>query len=570
MANIFQISQLTPVKWFRQSDIWNMQETTGDGTLNVFHPNHNTRHFDADLWQRNLTKWMDKATYLDPWQTQDRIKEQFVGVEEYLNNQYVVRVCTPQGEVIKSVNAEPGAQIGSTDQYLWKYTLPLWDVPVGRYYLQLWYIPSVGGDPNYFLISAPIEVKVYHEGTQLFRYKHSSNDQDVFFETGIEFTARYHSQLMEFQPTSMRNVYKDEPGNLTLLSGITYREWQLTFGGMEGNLPDYRIDKISRMFDCDSVYIDSKMYTATDGGKLEIERIKNSPLSGVRLQVQEMDNDPALYVPNLPEIVCCTAPTSRRFYVDSYTVPTFGATPTIRKHFNGIASFMSYLNTVIFSGFPQGTFFAINGNNEIVIQSNDDLYYAIFEGMTINNILQGWVACDVTAGLDFELDMIGTSFNYAVDYGAGAAITMVNGTNPNITNTPASNTTIYVFMADCTLITLIDSDIYCITAIDGQLPASIETFETTGLGIKEVSGDMFDRCIGDLDEVFFDGNKLGVHTVNRIIMNLVDSLQRGGLQTGGVGLDISGQSPSAVPSITAGIGTLISLLNAAGFAVNHD
>jgi hypothetical protein len=53
-------------------------------------------------------------------------------------------------------------------------------------------------------------------------------------------------------------------------------------------------------------------------------------------------------------------------------------------------------------------------------------------------------------------------------------------------------------------------------------------------------------------------------------MNLFDAYNRGGLQTAGAGLDISGQTPTAAPSLSAGIGTFILTLRTAGFPVTHD
>ena len=67
MANIFKISQATPLKWHPLSVIWNSQELSSDTSLYSFNNQYNHRHFDFDFWQKNLQSWADKATYNKPF-----------------------------------------------------------------------------------------------------------------------------------------------------------------------------------------------------------------------------------------------------------------------------------------------------------------------------------------------------------------------------------------------------------------------------------------------------------------------------------------------------------------------
>jgi len=569
MANIFQISPATPVKWYRQSDVWNALNASGNPTFNVFNPAHNTKHFDVDFWERNLNRWMDEACYFQPWQTKDIINEQFLGIEEVGSVAYTIRVCKPSGEVVKSVSAVVGSQVGSGDQYVWEYELPLWDVPEGKYYLQNWH-KSGGVSEDFFLISAPIEVKRYHEGTQLYRYYHSENDQDIFYETGIQFYIRLHSQLLEFQPDAKRFVYEDQPLNLTMLSGTTYRTWQVMLGGMGHDFPEYMLDKIDRIFNHDYLAIDGREYTAIDGAKLEIDRVKNRPLYNAKIAVREKDNSPLVIVDEYPEIICCDAPTARRFYVDSYTVNAFGITNPIRKHFAGVDEFLGYLNTVLFVNMPEGTYFALNVNNEIVIRTNNVLYSMVFAGLTINDILQGWVACEVADG-DFDLIITATTFNYAFDAG-DMVMTMTAGTTSATVGASYTDPTmVYVFMDDADQLDFTGSTAATIRTIDGQLPASCTEVNLTSLSIQRVLGNMFDRCAGSLDAIRLAGNLLTPLNVNQVIMWAYEAYELGAFfLPGATGLIINSQTPSAPPATDSGIRLFMQRLRSAGCPVTTD
>lgn len=569
MANIFQISPATPLKWYRQSDIWNALEATLTPQFGVFNPAHNTRHFDDDFWERNLNRWMDEATYFQPWQTKDIVKEQFLGVEEVGGVSYTVRLCTPEGKVVKSVLAVVGSQVGSNDQYVWEYEFPLWDVAEGKYYFQMWYVPDTPGT-DYFIVSAPVEIKRYHQGTQLYRYYHSSNDQDIFYETDIQFYIRLHSQLMEFQPDAKRFVYEDQPLNLTMLSGTTFRTWQAVLGGMGNDFPEYMLDKIDRIFNHDYLAIDGREYTAIEGAKLDIDRVKNKPLYSAKIAVREKDNVPALIVYEYPEIVCCDAPTSRRFYIDSYTVNAFGITNPIEKHFAGVDEFLGYLNTVVFVDMPEGTYFATSSQGKIVIHTNNLAYSMILAGLTINNILQGWIACEVADG-DFDLEITATAFNYAFDAG-DMVMTMTAGvTSATVGASYTDPTMVYVFMDDADQLDFTGSTVATIRTIDGQLPASCTEVNLTSLSVQRVLGNIFDRCAGSLDAIRLGGNLLTALNVNQCIMWAYEAYELGAFfLPGATGLIINTQTPSAPPAADSGIRLFMQRLRSAGCPVTTD
>ena len=569
MANIFKISQATPLKWHPLSVIWNSQELSSDTSLYSFNNQYNHRHFDFDFWQKNLQSWADKATYYKPFQKNDCIYETFEGLEQDGSLQYIFRLCTPCGNLVKEVNCTEVAQIGSSVQYIWKYSMSLHDVPEGIYICQLWHLPEVSGDADYILVAEPIEVKAYHEGTVLIKYKNSYNDQDIFFEeTDITFQSRYFAHIGTFSPNSTRHTYTDEPKNLTLLSAITAREWVINFK----RVPDYELDKISRIFDCDTKYFDGIRYEVAEGVKLEINREKNSPLSECSMQIQEAENAVSLVQQNLPEIICCDAPLTRRFYVNSYTIPSFAVTNDLEKHFEGINSFLGYLNNVLFT-LIEGSYFTVNAHNKIVLICGDSTTYAIYEDMTFNDILPYWMSFDLNAGASLEIDTTNSSaIDYAFDNGNGTAMAMLNSASFTVSSTTTTGTaTAYLFLEDAESIDLAPTVYGSLRAVDGDLPPSLQFLGLSSQEMSEVKGNMFMFCNGSLQNVFLDGNAFDTNMINVIIMWFFDAYNNGAFDTTSI-VDIDTQIPFGSPPLTSdsGLLSMINFLKANGVTLTTD
>ena len=191
MANIFEIPQINPLKLFQQSDILNTAAYT-QSSYQAFNPNINDRGMDADFYIRGLKDYMDKPRYWQPYQQGDVIYLQWLGVDDYVLGPtvaYVARLINCSGQVVKEVDATVGSAVGSL--FIREVELPLYDIPEGKYFVQ---IHKVGllTDYDFWVISEGIEVKQCHPNTLLFKYSNSSNDQGIFYETGIEFQLRVH------------------------------------------------------------------------------------------------------------------------------------------------------------------------------------------------------------------------------------------------------------------------------------------------------------------------------------------------------------------------------------------
>ncbi|WP_230679604.1 hypothetical protein, partial [Streptococcus pneumoniae] len=85
--------------------------------------------------------------------------------------------------------------------------------------------------------------------------------------------------------------YEDQPLNLTMLSGVPYREWTLFFGVDEQPVPNWMLDKIERLSLSNNWYIENVRYTRSEGAKLESNRVDKNYLATATLNVRPQSND---------------------------------------------------------------------------------------------------------------------------------------------------------------------------------------------------------------------------------------------------------------------------------------
>jgi hypothetical protein len=339
---------------------------------------------------------------------------------------------------------------------------------------------------------------------------------------------------------------------------------------MNNSIPEVFTDKINRILNSDRLYIDSKEYTTIEGATLEIERIRNHPLYEARITVQEKDNSPLLIVDEFAEIVCCDTPVSDWFYVDSYTINVFGVTNYIRKKFNGLSEFLGYMNTVIFYQLPEGTYFAANSNGKIVIRTNNVLYANIFQGLTINNILQSWLEIECAGG-DLELYITSSlPFKYAFDNGDGV-MTMTSGvTSATVFGSYVIPQYCYVFCDDSETFDFTSSTFGVIQSVKGQLPASCISFYSPSIAIGAIRSNLFETCKGALSEINLRDGFITSINVNQVIIWLYEAYLKGALNLSGIGIEIDNQSPTAPPAPDSGVQMMIGSLRNAGFNVTTD
>lgn len=242
-----------------------------------------TKHFDAYPFDERLYEWQDPVQFTQLWQTTDIIKLQF----ESNFDPIIVELIDENGDAeitLAALTGLPNQYIAGLFSY--EAEMSLADVPTGCYKLKI--TAGSGGDQAVYLSDwQHVSAEPYERSTLLLKYKHSRFHEDVMFETGIEFQFRLPGYLGFLKPGNIREAYRDQKQNPAILSSRTFRGYPVFFGD-EFGLPDDVIDKLNRIWGCDSVSIDGKSFAA-DAAEFELVEIDNGryPKRGVKLQVVE-------------------------------------------------------------------------------------------------------------------------------------------------------------------------------------------------------------------------------------------------------------------------------------------
>lgn len=577
MAYKFIIPQVNPLKFYHQSDVFNTGAFT-QATYGTFDPNLNNRSIDADFFARNIASWADKVQYCQPYQQGDRLVLMWLGEDTGPTGPYHIRFINCKGELVKTVAASYDALL-PTGYRIWYCKIPLWDVPEGKYFIQI-LCSGFLTVKDFFVISEPIEIKETHPGTMLSRYKNSYNDQGIFYEIdAIEFEYRMHARLTELNPSSKFNVYEDQPLNLQLLSGVPFREWKLAIGTESKPIPDYQMDKIERMLLSDTLELDGTLYTRTEGSKLEPGRTEKHPLSTVEITVREKDNDQDVQVDELYPINFGPVPDTEWFYLKNI-VSTFPATIPVARQFHGGKNLIAYLNTVFFATYyDRDNYFSLNERNEVILTTNDPTVHLLFSNWTYTwNYLSAYVDFDIdTMSAAGDLVISSTGNQTAVDYAffeteLDTVPTTGSSTAISITQAYAigKQLTARIFVgANCEVMDTSGSD-PIIKVLGGIIPAACISFNAANNVINRVRNDMFAQTTGSLLTSFsLTDNKLTTGAVDRLIMWLWEHTTA--FDLGSCAVDLDSQTPAAPPTTTdPGLASMLSFVNAAGMGVTTD
>jgi len=577
MPNNFTFPQINPIKFYQQSDVLN---TAGYpyAVYKSFDPNQNERGMDNDFFYRNLKSWMDQTSYFQPFQQGDKIVLQWLGVANYLGPtvvNYIVRLIDANGTIVKQQNATQGSEVPSGSGIrIRSVEMLLYDVPEGKYLVQIHKL-GLFTDSDYFLISEGIEVKAKHENTMLFRYSNTENAYGIFWETGIEMWVRLHTAFTEIQPGSKYNVYEDQPMNLTLLSGVKYREKQLSFGVDTKPMPEYMFDKIEEILICDTLYIDHQLHTRTEGGKLELNRVDKNPLCTGSITVREKENDTDLVVSNIAPVVMGNVPESEWFFVEkiTQTLPA-PANYTVNLYFNGGINFVNWLNSSNFNQIVDyvNTYYAIDSLNRIVLITNSSAVNALYPDLTITAPYEGHLIVDVDTKLGFDLvvDYVNTAMTtkYAYFFGDNTPAVIGSAGSHLETHTYATadrKYTAYLFWDKVHNLSLGNSE-QIITAIEGKLPNKTVTFNCENNQLRKIKNNIFSVMNGFCTAIQLGGNRLTKYAQDAIILFALDAKDEFGV----CGIDLQTQNPVVGPSSDPGLASFRTTLINNGVTITTD
>jgi hypothetical protein len=530
--NYFNISQANPLKFYKQADVFN---TIANTDLNTFNPQFNKRNFDDDFYYRNIDRWIESRLYFQQFQQSDYIRLQWGGTDKLTGgvNPYKISILDCSGNAVKQVAGSflyPIVPILFNGDYLWETSINLFDIPEGRYVVQIKRESDLFGVPDSCIISEPIEIKTIHRDSKLFNYLNTTNANDIYYETGINFQFRIDASFTELTTDSKFNVYEDQPMNLELLGGVKFRQWTLEFK----NIPLWICDKLELLFLHDQLKIDGVFYTRIEGSKVLITKNAGSSLCSAKIELREKINKISLEISSaytkrfLINTNTYILSNSRAFYVESITIGS--NTYNIKKYFLGHTEFLNYLNLTIANNFSTGItdyyFFAVNDFGELVLNTSIS-YINALTIFRVNNLIDRFIELDLDNSnanlLDFAVG-IGGTVKYAYFLNDGTPLiegTTTAGTINQTYNIAKPNVTAFLFFSNITYVYLSDSLIN-ITAIGGNLGTNCNSFELTQNVFTGFKNNLF-KSTQVLQTILINNNKMISNEVIKTLLYLYET-----------------------------------------------
>ena len=574
--NYFNISQANPLKFYKQADVFN---TIANTDLNTFNPQYNKRNFDDDFYYRNIDRWVESRLYYQQFQQSDSIRLQWGGTDVNIGgfDTYILYILGCNGDIVAKIFPKilyPTVPVLFNGDYLWEVVIDLFSIPEGKYVVQIKREDILFGVPDSCLISEPIEVKVVHRDSKLFNYRNTTNANDIYYETGINFQFRIDASFTELTTDSKFSVYEDQPMNLELLGGVKFRQWSLEFK----DIPLWVCDKLELLFLHDQLKIDGIFYTRIEGSKVEITKNAGSSLCSAKIELREKINKISLevssaytkrfHINNNTYILS----NSRAFYVQSITI---GAnTFTIKKYFLGHTEFLNYLNLTLANTFNIGItdycFFAVNDFGELVLNTSI-AYLNALSIFRVNNLIDTYIELDVenTTSNYFEIEINRSvaNANYVVFLNDGTALSEGVSTSFFFSfsaNILTRTSTIFVFITEMDEIN-IDNSLIDIVAIGGNLKSTAYYLYCTYKKLRYFKNNFLINT-NNFNQIYLEGNNLPTSEIIKLLSYLweVETLGTGGLLT------TNNQTPIAPLGNDIGINTFKNKLLNLGWSITTD
>lgn len=255
-------------------------------------PQYATKQFDDFLFEEQLQAWEEPVEYCQKYSTTDIIKLQFQADFDPIK----VNVVDADDNIVLTFAAAWTLRNKYDPTFfIYEVSINLNSLPTGCYRVKL----ECGGGgllpPDKTLISESFEVIEDISNTILFEYNNSTFFGNVLFETGITFGFRVEGIINKMQPKSKDVLYEDQVLNQTLLSGRPYRLFKLGIGGTFG-VPEWIIDKLNWIMDCNNIAIDGKYFTKSEGATWNPKEEENYPLRGYDIDIREsLRRDSAIF-----------------------------------------------------------------------------------------------------------------------------------------------------------------------------------------------------------------------------------------------------------------------------------
>ena len=236
--------------------------------------------FDGDWFVRQILPFQRNLNYQQKWQVGDSTSVQITSTIP----PSPIKVYDCQGNVLftlawTSVLTYSGASV-------YECALNL-DAAVNK--IVYLYFEATMMATSFKWVSEPIYVKTTWPLTNLFKYYHFENVQDVVFTTGYRPIFRCEADILDANFLHESYDFVDEIHDTKLLSGTPYREFKLDIGTAPGVAP-WVVDILNRIFCFSHVEVKGLQYAKVSGAKWDINRVKGYPLIGASMDITEAKN----------------------------------------------------------------------------------------------------------------------------------------------------------------------------------------------------------------------------------------------------------------------------------------
>ena len=254
----------------------------------------NSKHINDYKFADMIYPWQQSTVFKQIWQLNDSIRIQFrsdTGPHAWkLYTCDGAQVATDSFDQVLENADNPGEFIYQADIDLTPYT-------AGNYQLKIEIGAGTGpgGAPQKILVSEPLIFSNTFENSLLLQYKNSSFFNEVIFETGFSPSIRLYGRLFYKSPASKDTVYEDQELNETIVESKSYDLWELQLSDELG-IPDYMIRKLNMILGCDELVIDGRLFTKSEGSKLEQTEQEGYPMKGWKIELREQLNRRAKYI----------------------------------------------------------------------------------------------------------------------------------------------------------------------------------------------------------------------------------------------------------------------------------
>lgn len=284
MAKTTSIPKLNPVRFIPAND----QLPQG----------YHTWPFDRGFFQQQIREYQFKTRYEQKWEIKDRIPFYIDSLALSMN----VRVLDESGKELYALGyigptvTLDGNTAPNGDPYnTFTYSLRPDDLGLlGGFYqriiyfvIECWYSET----SSIYFVSEPQYLQAKWGGTLLIDYTNNTNDYQVLFEqTGIVFRMRVEADYGLWEMGGITSGYVDQHANMRKLQEVPVRIYQFNAGASAG-LPPYMMDKLDRIFRCDTWKIDRTQFVKDTSQKWNYTRADDNQMVGGTIQMQEADGD---------------------------------------------------------------------------------------------------------------------------------------------------------------------------------------------------------------------------------------------------------------------------------------